>query len=71
MKPKKVLRPNNLPTRIPLGMTVLCWLALDHWNAPQWLYGAAALLFVILWINAIHGIATEEKIDLFKNDEAE
>jgi hypothetical protein len=68
-KPRKVFEANNLPTRLPLGMTVLCWLALDHWKAPQWMYGAAALLFVILWLNAIYDIGTEEKVDFFKNDE--
>lgn len=71
MKPKKVLRANNLPSRLPVWSTIVCWLAFDHWNAPQWMYGAAALLYVLMWINAIYGLATEEKIDLFKNDETE
>lgn len=70
-KPKKVLKANNLPSRLPIWTTLVTWLALDYWKAPQWLYGAAGFLFFILWLNAIDGIATEEKIDLFKNDETE
>lgn len=69
MKPKKVLKANNLPSRYPIFPTIVTWLALDHWNAPQWMYGACGLLFVIFWLNAIYNNVTQEEIDLFKNDE--
>jgi len=37
----KVLKRSNLPTRLPLWQSVTCLLALEHWNAPEWLYGVA------------------------------
>lgn len=67
IKSKKVLSMNNLPTRFPIWGTITCWLALDHWNAPQWLYGAMGLFFIILWGIAIHENINEEKVDIFKN----
>ena len=68
-KAKKVLANNNLPTRLPLWSTITCWLALEHWNAPQWLYGTMGLFFLIGWIACIVGLVTEEKVDLLKNDD--
>lgn len=68
IKAKKVLSNSNLPTRLPIWSSMTCWLALEHWNAPQWLYGALGLFFLISWVTSIVGLATEEKIDLLKND---
>lgn len=68
-KAKKVLANNNLPTSLPIWSTITCWLALEHWNAPQWLYGALGLFFLIAWVVCIVGVVTEEKVDLLKNDD--
>lgn len=38
MKIEKVIAYNNLPIRLPLWQGITCWLALEHWNAPEWLY---------------------------------
>lgn len=66
---KKVLTHNNFPSRLPIWSSLTCWLALDHWNAPQWLYGAMGLFFLIVWGICINGILTEERVDLLnKND---
>ena len=68
-KAKKVIAYNNLPSRLPVVATVTCWLALEHWHAPQWLYGVFGFFFLIGWIACIVGLVTEEAIDLLKNDE--
>jgi len=52
-----------------LWSSLTCYLALEHWNAPQWLYGAMGLYFLIAWIGSIIELATQEKVDLLKNDE--
>ena len=57
-----------MPSRLPIYQSLVCWLSLEHWTAPQWLYGAMGVLFLILWGAAIYGLATEEEIDLLKNN---
>jgi len=68
MKVKKVIKSTSLPTKLPIWSTITTALALDYWNAPQWLWGAMGLLFLIGWISCIICFATEEEIDLLKND---
>lgn len=66
MKKRKVISDDALPSRIPVTQAVVCWLALDHWHAPQWLYGAMGLVFVLAIIAGIVGIAKQEKVDIFE-----
>lgn len=68
MKARKVIPLKCLPSRPPVFKTVVVWIALDHWHAPQWLYGAVGLLFILLWCAAIHGWATQEEVDIFKEE---
>jgi hypothetical protein len=68
MKTKKVLKQSNLPSKLPIGQTLLTILALDYWNAPQWLWGAFGLLFVIAWVGSIYSLCTEKGVDLLEND---
>jgi hypothetical protein len=70
MKAKKVLKSNNLPSRLPIFPTLSTGIALDYWNAPQWLWGALGFLFLIAWIAAIYQIATQESVDLLKNGDS-
>lgn len=67
-KVKKVLKANNLPTRLPLWSTATWFLLMERFNAPQWLWGALGFFFFIGWCVAIYLLATEEKVDLLKND---
>lgn len=60
----KVIKRKNLPYRLPLFDTLLVALALDHWNAPQWLWGVSGALFAIYWIAAIHLIRNETEVDV-------
>ncbi len=66
---KQVLAFSNLPTRLPLGSTVLYCTVLDYWNAPQWLWGAFGVLYGIIWMVSLYDISREQKVDLLKNDE--
>ena len=64
----KVVSSKNLPMRLPLAWTLLGWLALDHWNAPSWAYGAFWAILGIVWVVAIRrAIWLEESVDIFSN----
>lgn len=63
----KVLKRSNLPTRLPLWQSVTCLLALEHWNAPEWLYGVAGFFFLLLWIASIVTLIKEEQVDLLES----
>lgn len=44
----------------------VAFLLLKHFNAPQWLWGAAGLFYIIVTIAAIWLITIEKRIDLFE-----
>ena len=67
MKKLQVINRKFLPTSLPLTSTLVFWLALDHWNAPGWLYGIVAFIMVIAWIVAIIAIYKEEPADVIFN----
>jgi hypothetical protein len=67
-KSNKVISGNNLPSRLPIWSTLSCALALDRWNAPEWLWGAVGFLFLIGWVAMIYGMIVQEKVDIFEKD---
>jgi len=64
MESKKVISKKNLPTRSPIMATVVYVLAMDYWNAPQWLWGAVGLLLVFIWIAWIVLFFNQDEIDV-------
>ena len=60
----KVLATRFLPARLPIYPTITGWLALDHWHAPSWMYGAAVCLAVIVWAIMIYAMAVQVPVDL-------
>jgi hypothetical protein len=68
MKKNKVIKYKNLPSKIPIFPTLTTWLALDHWHAPQWLYGAIGLIFLNLWVLCIIGIFHQDQTDIFNTE---
>lgn len=64
MESKKVISKKNLPTRSPILATVVYVLAMDYWNAPQWLWGAVGLLLVFIWIAWIVSFFNQDEIDI-------
>lgn len=68
MSKKKKIARSNLPVKFPIQLTVVVALALDYWNAPEWLIGAVSLLMVFLWIGVIKEVWEKEDVDLLNND---
>lgn len=64
MESKKVISKKNLPTRSPILATVVYVLAMDYWNAPQWLWGAVGLLLIFIWIAWIVSFFNQDEIDV-------
>ena len=63
----RVLADNNFPVRCPIWKTITCWLALEHLNAPQWIYGAVGLLNLFLWVTYIRVKRYEESVDILND----
>jgi hypothetical protein len=68
MKVRKVIANNNMPVRLPIWSSITALIALEHWNAPQWVYGATGLFFLIIWIASIILLIVEEKTDIFNDN---
>jgi len=66
----KEISAKNLPTKLPVGITVLIWLMLDKMNASDLTYGIAYTLVVMAWIGAIYKMYNRETVDLFKDDKS-
>ena len=55
----------NLPTRLPITQTLTIFLAMDYWNAPEWLFGVICFSAAIIWAAAIYSISTQKTEDVF------
>lgn len=69
MERRKVISRKNVPGSLPLTLTIVCVMALDFWNAPGWMCGVVGLLLLISWISCLITVLTDEKIDIFKQEE--
>lgn len=65
MKRTKVVALKNLPSRSPFLLTLVAVLALDHWHAPGWAWGAVTVFLVITWAGWIITFWTEESAEVF------
>jgi len=65
MKTKKVISRLNIPSTLPLYSTITVALALDYWNATEWVIGAVGVIFIVFWISSIKNIIIEKDIDIF------
>lgn len=61
----KSIKAINLPPKLPVLSSVVTWLCLDHWNAPQWGYAVAITLGGIVWAVAIWVLFSREYVDIF------
>ena len=61
----KVISNKNLPVRLPISTTIVAIMALDYWNANQFLYGGVLTILAIGWIAAIYGICKQKQTDIF------
>ena len=55
----------NLPTTIRITPTITIFLAMDYWNAPEWLFGVVCFSLAIIWGATIYSIATQKLEDVF------
>jgi hypothetical protein len=56
MKQDTIIAIKHLPLRNPVGTLLLWWLALDHFQAPNWLYGVAftiLALYTAVWLQQL------------------
>jgi hypothetical protein len=66
MRNKKVISYSNLPTKLPLTITIAIAVALDYYNAPNLLKVILYSYMTIIWIYNIIKIVKEKEVDLFK-----
>lgn len=62
---KYVVSNKNLPSRLPVFSAITTYLALEHFNAPEWLYGAIGLFFLLAFIGSIYSIVMSERVEIF------
>jgi|VirMetMinimDraft_7_1064189.scaffolds.fasta_scaffold320328_2 hypothetical protein len=55
----------NLPSKLPIIQTLTIFLAMDYWNAPEWVFGIVCFSAAILWVATIYSIATQKLEDVF------
>lgn len=66
MKKRKVISHENMPARLPIFWTALCWLVLDRVGAPGWAWGVAGTLLVLAWIVQAIDIFRSEPVEIIK-----
>ena len=69
MKNRNVIKSNNLRSKSPILAGLVFYLALDKWNAPEWVYGAVGFLFLLWLIGFIADIFNTTEIDIFADDD--
>lgn len=56
---------NNTPPRLPIYLSILSFFLCKYYNAPEWVYGAAGLALLILWVVCLYATYKAEKVDLW------
>ncbi len=64
MNNKKVISNKQLPSKLPLWPTLICWLFLDHFNMPGWIWGALGILFLFFWFISIYLLFKQEQTEI-------
>jgi hypothetical protein len=62
----KVIAEKNLPVRMPLQFSLICYLLLDKFHAEGWVWGVVGTILALYWFAYIYGLATQEYVDLFE-----
>ena len=68
MKKRNVIKSSNLRLRSPVMSGLIIYMALDKWNAPEWLWGVLGLLVLMWIITFIIDMFNTTEIDLFADD---
>lgn len=66
MTKRKVIATKQLPARpaAALWSGATTWLLLDRFNAPQWLYGALGLFFVLAFVTLLAVVISSDTVEL-------
>ncbi len=60
MTNQKKISPQNLPTRLPVYMSIVVWMLLDRLQAGQMACGIVYTLLGVVWAVSIYSLAKEE-----------
>jgi len=63
----KVVSGKNQRGYLPFFQTLTLVLALSHFHAPEWLWGALAPFVILWWIAGFIKIYKQEETDVFKD----
>lgn len=66
-KKKKVISRGNIPPSSPVLSTVVAILAMDYWDAAEWVWGGVGLLLLMLWIAFIISFWNNDHVDIFED----
>lgn len=69
MKKWKVISKKNLPVHPPVWKSVFYVMAMDYWNAPEWLLGVGGVYIVTMWVVFIFAKKAQIQINLFDDSE--
>ena len=65
MKPKYI-KNSNLPPRGIILKPLVCWMMLDHFDAPAWAYGVVLTLVGIGLIVDLYRLFAGESVDVLE-----
>lgn len=57
-----------MPAKFPFSLTLSLIIAMDYWNAPQWLWGILGTILFIIWVLIIIAFVNEIETDIFKKE---
>lgn len=60
----KVIGRKQIQKRLPLTEAVVTYLALEHFNAPEWLYGALGLFFILVLAGVFLSWKNEDVVEI-------
>jgi hypothetical protein len=66
---KSKIARSSIATALPIQNSVLAYFIMDYYKAPEFVWGIIITLFSIIWIACIYGVITEERIDVFEEEE--
>jgi hypothetical protein len=66
---KSKISRSSIATVLPVQNSALAYFIMDYYKAPEFVWGIIITLFSIIWIACIYEMATEERIDVFEEEE--
>lgn len=63
----KVIKNSNLPTKLPVTITVVFVLWLKTIGMQEWLMGIISFLLLVVWVFAILRLCEQKETDIFKD----